>query len=63
MTGLVSGIAIALGVYVLIIFAYSHGFEAGRDHQLKIDCEARGFVFQDRICWAPPQEARLRGTL
>lgn len=57
------GMIFAVMAYVLFTFTYSYGFEAGREHQVKIDCEARGLIFHNRICWAVPRETELRGTL
>lgn len=63
MITILKGATLGLCVYVFFVLIYGEGYEAGRDHQLKIDCEARGFVFHNRICWAMPQETELRGTL
>lgn len=59
------GIIICASLCLSAIWIYDIGFEDGRDHQVEIDCERRGLVFKDRICWVRPPgiETALRGTL
>lgn len=44
MMKIIYGILYGIAAYGFVVFVYSEGFEAGRDHQLKIEGDPNKFV-------------------